>query len=313
MVCGNLNSGLQEDNLMKTNDVKLPFIVISKSLQSWLDKRNPERFEREEMAHLFGLLLPGRLEGREVLVLTHAYQAPGIRRSFANVNTNTSGVRDSLQIVQNGLTITAQILGLIGSTVGTWHTHPDSVSTGPSPDDLETYRKSARTSQIGFWLGPIACRYSFRKYTTWYIYVESLEQVYEIPKDHIIESEDMEVKQFQPGLERFLQVNPVHFLSDLEGEYRVLENRKKDMNDFEKFLNDIEGGHNALNTSLRLSQPAMHDILQSPKRPSRLPVALYNSAVSLFLRIQWFEVMAVASFIATLILYFLLFMSHLWL
>jgi hypothetical protein len=123
----------------------------------------------------------------------------------------------------------------------------------------------------------------------------------------------MEVKQFQPGLERFLQVNPVHFLSDLEGEYRVLENRKKDMNDFEKFLNDIEGGHNALNTSLRLSQPAMHDILQSPKRPSRLPVALYNSAVSLFLRIQWFEVMAVASFIATLILYFLLFMSHLWL
>lgn len=254
--------------------MNLPIIVLPKVVEELLDEKNPGEFEREEMAHLFGILLPGRIDGKEMIVLTHAYQAPGITRSFANVNTNSRGVRDSLQIINNGLTITSSALGLVGSTVGTWHTHPSSPNTGPSYDDVETYRKSARTSGMGFWLGPIACRHAFKKYTKWLFYAETVDRILEIPEENIVVADDKEVFKFDPGLQKFLLLKPEHFLRD---------------------VSDADSVFPTLSRSIKPSVPIRTEaLLPHPKKP------------------MWFEVMAVSSFGATIIIYalFALYLSR---
>ena|GEM_PF-6777468 len=263
--------------------MNIPIVVLPHSIKKLLDEKNPDQFELEEMAHLFGILIPGRLDGREMIVLTHAYRARGIFRSFANVNTNERGVRDSLQIINNGLTITSSVLGLAGSTVGTWHTHPSSPNTGPSYDDVNTYRESARISGLGFWLGPIACRRASGKYTKWLFYEAPSDRVLELPEENIVIGEDGEVSKLGPGLERFLRIKPEHFLSDVR---------------------DVESVWSGLPRNIKPSVPLCTDAMLAPsEKPRRILNNIYASAVSTLRRIQWFEVMVISSFCATVILY----------
>lgn len=280
-------------------NINLPIIIIPKSVSNWLDKKNCIEFEKEEMAHLFGILMSEGLNGREGLIITHAYNVNDLNRSFANVNTNASGVRDKLQLINNGLSIVSKAVGLQGQTVGTWHSHPPAMNTGPSSDDTDTYRRSAKVSEMGFWLGPIACSYTKRKYTRWFIFIESMDSLIELPVGNILELEDDAIYQLHSGFETFMHINPDHFLSAL-----CIDNIKTD-----------EGKKDSIKSSQISKMPTAwkpaHVYTGIPSidstGPKKIEVDHFASAVSYLKRVNWNNIMSVSSLLISMMtLFFLL-------
>lgn len=196
----------------------LPVVLIPKTIADTFDRVNPSEFVKEDLLHLFGILLEELIDGREVLVITHAYAVPGLKRFYAHVNTAGEGVLDLLQIINNGLSLVARALKFNGTTCGSWHTHPDSIRTGPSRDDVESYRNGAKTARLPMWLSPIACREpgTKKKYTDWMAYLTSSDSIVGI-NGYILQMPDDDVAKLAPGINTFMEVDPGHFLSHVHG------------------------------------------------------------------------------------------------
>lgn len=277
-------------------NINLPIIILPKSVSNWLDKKNCIEFEKEEMAHLFGILLSEGLNGKEGLIITHAYNVNDLNRSFANVNTNASGVRDKLQLINNGLTIVSKALGLQGQTVGTWHSHPPALNTGPSSDDTDTYRRSAKVSELGFWLGPIACSYTKRKYTRWFIFIESMNRLIELPEGNILEIEDDEIYQLHNGIETFMHINPDYFLSAM-----CIDNIKIDM--------EIKDNTQSSKISrMPAAWKPAHVYTGIPSidsnSPKKIEIDHFASAVSFLKRVNWHNIMSVSALLISIMTLF---------
>ncbi len=196
---------------------KIPIILlIPNSVNSYLEDKNPDplSFQAEDHLHLFGVYLPYKVENKQIILITHTFTADGLEKSWGRVST--SNIRQKLQLINNGLTISASLLNLYGETIGNWHTHPDNF-LNPSITDMEAYKKSSNVGGLSFWIAPIASRNKTKKITNWYLYSKQNHSIQKLSldKDIIIINDD-EVDELHYNLLNFLNINPQHFIVELD-------------------------------------------------------------------------------------------------
>lgn len=191
------------------------YLIIPERIHAELETLNPSKFKQEDMRYLFGVAVRG-LAPSPTFILTNLISVPGANRSLANVNTFKAGIRNLIQIQNNGLFVVARSIGLIGQTIGIWHTHPDSPNTTPSYDDRDTYHFNAIQGELDFFFAPISCRWAGRKYTKWFLYLPTQKVLVEMPKDNILLANEDDLSRIHPLLTLLIEINPSHFVSHLD-------------------------------------------------------------------------------------------------